>query len=189
MKKVSVGKATLFADVLPDELIPDTNDFQVLWDLHPSEFSRIKMYDKEVYLPRWQQSFGKDYYFSGQVSSSLPTPKELQPYLDWARELNPAYNGLLLNWYDSDKKHYIGRHRDSEVGMVRGAPIITISIGATRIFRMRECGEKGFDDLEVKNGDIIVIPRHTNQEFTHEVPYLGSYPGKRVSITIRAFND
>ena len=52
---------------------------------------------------------------------------------------------------------------------------------------MREFGKKGFDDLEVDNGDVVVIPWDTNKKFTHEVPYLGKYPGKRISITARAF--
>ena len=59
---------------------------------------------------------------------------------------------------------------------------------ATKIFRIREIGTKGFFDLEVKNGDALFLPWETNKFFTHEVPHLGRYPGNRISVTIRAFN-
>ena len=189
MKKAKIGKADILIDKLPLKLTPviGSQQFDDLWNLHPDDFSKIKMYDKEVPIPRWQQAYGKDYYFSNQISEALSIPDLLQPYLDWSKQFNSAYNGLLLNWYDSDLKHYIGKHRDSEVGLVNGSHIITISIGADRLLRMREVGQKGFDDLLIGNGDVVVIPWSTNKKFTHEIPYLSRYPGKRISITIRAF--
>ena len=51
---------------------------------------------------------------------------------------------MLLNWYDAAQRHYIGAHRDSTVGLVSGAPIVTISLGATRTFRLRPMRGKGF---------------------------------------------
>ena len=45
-------------------------------------------------------------------------------------------NGLLLNWYDGRLGHYIGKHRDSRVNMIHGAPIVTISLGEERSFRL-----------------------------------------------------
>lgn len=186
MKRIKVGNATLLVDQIPEELATE-EIFQNIWNIHPAGFNRIQMYDKEVYIPRWQQAFGKDYLFSKQVSKAEPIPNVLVPFLEWTQQFNPYYNGLLLNWYDSDLKHYIGKHRDSEAGLIKDSPIITISLGATRKFRMREVGKKGFDDLEVSNGSVVVIPWATNKLFTHEVPYSEAYPGKRISITVRAF--
>ena len=186
MKKVKVGNATLLIDQIPKELATE-EVFQNIWDIHPIGFNKIQMYDKEVYIPRWQQAFGKDYLFSKQVSKAEPISETLLPFLEWTKQFNSNYNGLLLNWYDSDLKHYIGKHRDSEVGLIKDSPIITISLGATRKFRMREVGKKGFNDLEVSNGFVLVIPWETNKHFTHEVPYSEHYPGKRISITVRAF--
>lgn len=168
--------------------IDELQDFETIWSLHPSHFNKIDMFEKEVFLPRWQQAYGRDYFFSRQTSKALPVSKELEPYLQWAKRFNPAYNGLLLNWYDSDLKHYIGKHTDSTSGLVKGSHIITLSLEADRAFRIREKGKKGFEDIVASNGTVIVIPWKTNLTHTHEVPYLVKYPGKRISITIRAFS-
>ena len=63
----------------------------------------------------------------------------LEPFLTWAKEaIDGRLNGVLVNWYDGSLGHYIGRHRDSRVNMVSGAPIVTISFGEERIFRLAD---------------------------------------------------
>ena len=179
--KVYIGK-------IPVELITEAC-FNEIWNIHPDSFNKIKMYEKDVYIPRWQQAYGKDYYFSNQVSQALPVPEILEQYLTWSKSLNQNFNGLLLNWYDSDLKHYIGRHKDSESSLILNSQILTISLGAKRIFRLRHSATKMLKDIEVNNGDVLIIPWNTNKKVTHEVPYLVKYPGKRISITIRAFSE
>lgn len=172
---------------VPDELADV--DFEALWRLHPAKQPRIEKYNTEI--PRWQQAYGRDYYFSGQNNPALPIPPELLPYLHWCRSsIGPWFNSLLLNWYDSDLKHYIGRHRDSTTGLVVNSPIVTVSLGSPRAFRVRKGGGEEKWDIEVGNGSVVVIPWETNRRYTHEVPTLASkYEGRRVSITMRAFND
>ena len=60
------------------------------------------MHGKRVRIPRWQQAYGVDYRFSGQLSAAMSVPVELQPILDWCRvTIAPALNGLLTNWCES----------------------------------------------------------------------------------------
>lgn len=186
MKRIKLGNADLFVGKIPANL-STKEAFEAIWNMHPDTFNIIQMYTKQVPIPRWQQAFGKNYLFSKQISKAAPINDILEPYLKWAQSFNIKYNGLLLNWYDPDLHHYIGKHRDSEIGLVKNSAIITISLGATRKFRLRELGQKGFEDIEVANGDVVVIPWKINKKFTHEVPYLEAYPGRRISITIRAF--
>ena len=98
-------------------------------------------------------------------------------------------NGLLLNWYDGQKGHYIGAHRDDTRDLCPGSPIVSISLGQERIFRMRPWKQQGFKDIIMKNGDAILIPWNTNQKWTHEVPKFKKYNDKRISITLRAYLD
>jgi alkylated DNA repair dioxygenase AlkB len=188
MNEITIAGARFLVGKLPEHLTLDKDEFEKLWEIRPSHFNAIRMFDKEVFIPRWQQAYGKNYFFSNQTSEALPITKELEPFLLWAQTFNPAYNGLLLNWYDSDLKHYIGRHTDSTTGLVKGSHIITASLGADRAFRIRERGKgKGFEDYIVSNGSVVVIPWETNRTHTHEVPYHGKYSGKRISVTARAF--
>lgn len=123
---------------LPTEVRVSAELFETLWEMHPQEFQEIHLHGRRVKTPRWQQAFGADYHFSGQTSRSVPVPELLQPLLDWAvREIHPALNGLLLVWYDGLQGHYIGMHRDSTKNMIAGAPIVTVSCGETRTFRLR----------------------------------------------------
>ncbi len=164
------------------------NEFDKIWDIHPKEFHNVKMYGKEVLTPRWQQAYGKNYNYSGSKNNALPIPEILFCFLDWSQKnIDHRLNGLLLNWYDGQKGHYIGAHRDDTRDLLTDSPIVTISLGEDRIFRLRRFKEKGFKDITFKNGEVIVIPWNTNLEWTHEVPNSKKYNKKRISITIRAY--
>ena len=182
------GEHTLYSSVLPGELRFSESAFEELWSLHPVEYDEIVMYGRDIKTPRWQQAFGIDYHFSGTVYKALPVPPLLQPLLDWSRRIvTTELNGILLNWYDGSKGHYIGKHRDSINNMVMGSPIVTISFGEERTFRLRPWRQSGFRDFPARDGTVFVMPYETNLAWTHEVPTRAKRQGRRISITIRAF--
>lgn len=162
--------------------------FQKTWNIHPEKFHTVKMYGKEILTPRWQQAYGKNYSYSGSKNKALPIPDSFKKILEWAQvNIDSRLNGLLLNWYDGQKDHYIGPHRDDTKDLFNDSPIVTISLGQERVFRMREYGKKGFKDIIIKNSGVIVIPWSTNLKWTHEVPKFKKFNGKRISITLRAY--
>lgn len=175
---------------LPRELV-DQTDFDRLWDLHPPEFPEIQMHGRRVKIPRWQQAYGVNYRFSGQVSEALPVPASLEPIPGWCRSaMDPALNGLLLNWYDGQLGHYIGRHRDSTRNLVPNSAIVTVSFGEERVFRLRPWPHRPDTkptDFRTSNGSVFILPWATNQAFTHEVAGSKRLMGRRISVTIRAF--
>ncbi len=174
---------------LPDDLAVDEARFEELWELHPAEFHEIVMQGKVMKTPRWQQAYNKDYLYSGSRNEALPVPEMFVPFWDWAREtIDDQLNGLLLNWYDGASGHYIGRHRDSHEQLLEGSPIITISLGGERKFRMRPWRGSGFTDFPTADGTVIVLPYDTNLHWTHEVPKCGM-SDRRISITLRAFRE
>jgi alkylated DNA repair dioxygenase AlkB len=174
---------------MPAEQVPDRTGFAALWDSHPGAFHEILMHGRKVKTPRWQQAYGADYRYTGNTNRAEPLTPQMQVWLAWAREcLDARLNGLLLNWYDGTAGHYIGKHRDSEIQRVEGSPIVTLSFGEARVFRMRPWRGTGFIDIPVENGSVVVIPWATNRAFTHEVPASAAARGRRVSVTIRAFN-
>ncbi len=178
----------IFASHLPAELVPDGSVFETLWSLHPTEFWEIQMHGRPVRTPRWQQAYNKDYAYSGKINHALPVPSQMAPYLAWAQDaVDARLNGLLLNWYDGALGHYIGKHRDSIKGLVAGTPIVTISFGELRHFRMRPWRGQGFVDFPVPHGAVLIIPYDTNLAWTHEVPDSASTNGRRISLTMRAF--
>jgi alkylated DNA repair dioxygenase AlkB len=176
--------------VLPPELLPTFREREELWSSHPAEFHTILMRGRLVKTPRWQQAFGADYHYTGRVNKALPLTPLLRRLLEWTQEaIDPRLNGVLVNWYDAALRHYIGPHRDSTVSMIEGAPIITISLGEERIFRLRPWRRRNAEPFDFAAGDgaVFVMPYETNLAFTHEVPHFARYRGRRISITIRAF--
>lgn len=178
--------------VLPRNLIWTEAQFQAAWSEHPIDFHTIKMFGKEVSTPRWQQAYGVDYRYTGRVNRALTMPPWLEPLAKWATTaVAPDLNGALVNFYDAKQGHYIGPHRDSEAGRIRGTPILTLSFGAPRVFRLRRHSRRAGGpphDLEVEHGGVLLLPWATNGAFTHEVLKPASpSAGDRISVTLRAF--
>ena len=158
--------------------------------MHPTEKHVIHMPGGPVRTPRWQQAYGLDYHYTGQVNRAQPVPEVLVPLREWARRvIDPRLNAFLLNWYEGPG-HYIGPHHDKPDDMISGTPIVTISFGETRTFRMMQ--GKGDArrtlDFDAENGTVFVIPFETNLVWKHAVPKSARYNGRRISVTLRAFD-
>lgn len=179
----------LLVGELPPEQRLDAAAFAALWSIHPDDFHEIKMHGRPVKTPRWQQAYGADYRYTGNTNKALPLTAPMETWLAWARAaVDPRLNGLLLNWYDGAVGHYIGKHRDSDINRVEGSPIVTLSFGEERSFRVRPWRGAGFIDVPATNGGVIVVPWATNRAYTHEVPASRSARGRRISVTLRAFH-
>jgi alkylated DNA repair dioxygenase AlkB len=180
-----------FCGRLPDALVPDDVGFESLWSIHPDEYHEIKIHGRLVKTPRWQQAYGRDYHYTGRTNAALPVPDNLTPFLQWAHKaVDPRLNGILLNWYDGALGHYIGKHRDSRANMIGGAPIVTISLGDERVFRLRPWKSAGsLVDIAAVNGAVFIMPFETNLAWTHEVLHRARDCGRRISVTLRAFQD
>lgn len=64
---------------------------------------------------------------------------------------------LLINWYENGR-HYIGAHSDNVNPLVDNSPIVSISIGATRIFRIKDKKTRSIvKDITVKHGTVVVM--------------------------------
>lgn len=184
------GQHAFYSGRLPADLAMDASRFEQLWEMHPDEYHDIRMHGRIVKTPRWQQAYGRNYEYTGRVNEALPVPPHLEPLLAWARaSFHGRLNGLLLNWYDGRRGHYIGPHHDSVKNMVEGAPIVTVSLGEERIFRLRLPKTKLRRDFAATDGTVFVMPYDTNLAWKHEVPKSAKSKGRRISVTLRAFED
>lgn len=175
---------------LPDELLGNEKEFEALWNLHPEVRPTIMLVGKQVQIPRYQKAYGADYHFSGQTSKAEPVPEIVIPYLTWAQAtIDEQLNGVLFNWYEGKDKHYIGAHNDSTVNLVHDSSIVTISLGEERIFRLTKPKAKERRDFVASNGSVFILPWKTNLAWKHSVPHFARYHGRRISITLRAFEE
>ena len=192
MQELSVNSWILTGQ-LPSNL---TFDFETLWNLHPSEFNKVKMGGVMVDTPRWQQSYIRGYYFTGVDHGSLPLPEEFKAFFEWSNTMYKdqlLFNQVLINWYNNGN-HYIGPHSDDTRPLVDNSPIMSISLGETRTFRIRDKKTKDIvRDIELSNRDYVIMCGSMQQEFTHEIVKVnglkGIKTGKRINITMRVFKD
>lgn len=182
---------------VPGKLFLSQEQFEKVWLSQPEDYHVILMHGKPVKTPRKQQAFGADYHYTGRVNQALPVPDWLQPMMSWAKEqIDKRLNGALVNYYDGALGHYIGQHHDSTINMIFGAPIITVSYGEERIFRLTKEEGRGKEkhliatrDFLALPGNVFSIPYETNLVWKHGVPHFARYKGRRISITFRAFHQ
>lgn len=174
------------------ELILNEEEYTTLWNSHPEEYHKIKIFNKIIDTPRWQQAYGKDYSFSGSVSEAKPFTPLLKKILDWANYnetvngRDPSLNGILVNWY-KDGDHYIGWHSDNEPQLDKTSPIYTISFGTNRTFKIREKSKKNVKSYELYNGDYFIMGGEFQKYYQHHLPKRSRCKKSRISITIRKF--
>ena len=201
--RVDIGKESWYEQFnLDAEYCIDEELFNELWDLHPVEYGKVKMMNyktkkyEEINTPRWQQSFGKDYNFTGMnhKASKLEHPYliKLLKFVNDRSDLE--YNQVLINWYN-DGQHYIGAHSDDERQLVKNSAIYSFSFGQERDFVIKNKSYKVTDPNKVRivipltNNSCVVMGGKMQKHFTHEVPKRApsKCPGKRINITMRAF--
>jgi alkylated DNA repair dioxygenase AlkB len=178
-------------------------EFEKIWNLCPKERGKVMVFGEKT-TPRFQQSYIRDYTFSGIESKALPLPKELEKYLCWANSI-PEYGGkfnqALLNFY-SDGTQYIGSHADSENQLIPDSPIMTITlceilkekkIKCDRTFRIRikDKEKKIVKDVLTINGLVLTMGGKFQKQFRHEIVKIAGQKGEntpgRISITFRQF--
>jgi alkylated DNA repair dioxygenase AlkB len=193
-------KASSWVDafLLPDELKLDAKQFDELWALHPAELGQVKLYGKTLDTPRWQQSYGQPYRFSGLEHAALPVPAQVQRYLDYANSLpqygspGGSFNMALLNWYQ-DGRHHIGYHADDESQMLAGTPVFSLSFGQQRPLSLKPKNNVEGEQLKVEMPDnsVLVMGGRCQKTHKHAVPKVegkkGAAMGRRINITFRMF--
>ncbi|NET33676.1 MAG: 2OG-Fe(II) oxygenase [Cyanothece sp. SIO1E1] len=179
---------SLWRGRLPEGLLPNPQQFDDLWALHPDDYNEIRIHGRTIKTPRWEQAYNKAYCYAGVTNLALPVPKQVGPIWNWVKAtIDSSLNGILLTWYDGQLGHYIGKHRDSVQNMIVGAPIVTVSLGQPRIFRLRPWQGKGYWDFPTDHGTVFILPYRTNLAWTHEIPASKKLQGQRIAIAFRAF--
>ncbi len=168
---------------------------ETLWPLCPEKKGTVFLIGKTIETPRFTRSYGSDYTFSGTVSKGHPLPPELLALKEYVDKKygspEQGFDEILVNWYENGH-HYIGFHSDSEIQLVPNSPIVSVSFGAERKFRIREKHTKRIVlDLPLTDRSVVVMGGTMQKEFTHEVPKIagkkGEDVGPRVNVTFRQF--
>ena len=174
--------------------LPEHQEFDELWSSHPVGFQKIKMFGKDIEIPRYQQAYGRSYRFAGIECEALEETALIQKI---QRQLNDLisegedfkFNMCLCNWYEPE--HYIGPHSDDTRQLVPRSPIACLSWGSTRVFTLTSKAKSGpvKKRITINSGDLIIMGGDCQDTHKHEIEKLkkGDARGNRVSLTFRCF--
>jgi len=151
------------------------------WEQKPGVFGHLQ--------PRLTASYGDQgvvYRYSGTVNLALPWTATLLEIKDRIESVQGRYNYCLLNRYRSGADS-MGWHADNEPEM--GEVIGSLSLGATRTFRIRHNNTKETRTFQVGNGTLIIMAGAMQQFWKHDIPKTKENVGERINLTFRQIKE
>lgn len=152
---------------------------------------RIRVMGKEHPLPRLQAWYGDpvDYVWSGVRMSPQPWTPALQGLRARVEAATgAAYSSVLLNLY-RDGRDTVAWHADDEPGLVPGAPIASVSLGAARDFQLRRSWMGAWAGppitVPLPPGSLLVMGGETQRHWRHALPRRRRTAGARINLTFR----
>jgi hypothetical protein len=148
-----------------------------VWEQKPGVFGHMQ--------PRLTASYGNEgvtYRYSGTINVALPWTPTLLEIKEKIEAVQGRYNYCLLNRYRSGQDS-MGMHADNEPEM--GNVIGSLSLGATRTFRIKHNKTKETMSFPVGHGTLIIMAGTMQQFWKHEIPKTKERVGERINLTFR----
>ncbi len=79
----------------------------------------------------------------------------------------------------------MGWHADDERELGREPVIASLSLGDTRVFRMRHRETKTLVEISLEHGSLLVMSGLMQQCWVHEIPKTKKSVGQRINLTFR----
>ena len=150
------------------------------------ETQTFRIYGRTMPMPRLIQMHGPHGY---RYSGLLHPPRPLGPRLEGLRArvqaaTGLAFNSVLLNLY-RDGADSMGWHTDDDYPHGGQPAVASLSLGATRRFRLRPRGGGTGVSLELEAGSLLVLAGEALTAWQHAVPRTSRPVGPRVNLTWR----
>lgn len=147
----------------------------------------VRVYGKEHATPRLTSWMGEGAYtYSGIHHPAAPMPAAIAALRAQLEALTGArFNSVLANQY-RDGRDSVSWHSDDEPELGTEPTIASISVGATRTFKVRSIDRAKSWDLGLSNGDLLVMSGRSQADFQHSVPKTSRPVGARINLTFRS---
>jgi alkylated DNA repair dioxygenase AlkB len=150
---------------------------------------QILIFGERRQVPRlvaWHGDPGTTYTYSGTAHAPLPWTDELRQVRERLQSLTGhRYNSVLLNLY-RDGRDGMGWHADDEPELGPEPAIASLSLGATRRFRLRHRrGAVANVSLALAHGDLLLMAGRTQRAYQHALAKTTRPVGERINLTYR----
>jgi alkylated DNA repair dioxygenase AlkB len=173
---ILIYNETFLSPDLADRYFVELRDHSA-WEQKPGIFGHMQ--------PRLTASYGDEgitYRYSGTVNVALPWTPTLVEIKEKIEAVQGEYNYCLLNRYRSGQDS-MGWHADDEPEM--GNVIGSLSLGATRTFRIRHNATRVTRSFSAGHGTLIIMAGTMQQFWKHDVPKTKVNVGERINLTFR----
>jgi len=154
----------------------------------PWESMKIKMFGKEVLIPRlqcWVGDEGCEYSYSGKKLNRQPwTPELLMIKEKISQHANLNFNSVLVNFY-RDGQDSMGWHADDEPELGKNPTIAALSFGGERDLVFRNILSKETLSIPQLHGALIIIDGQTQQYWQHAIKKTKKVISPRINLTFR----
>lgn len=162
--------------------------FQKLLSDLPWEGGTIKLFGKTHEIPRKQVLFadqGLQYGYSGkQLSVKEWNETVLTVMHKIETEYDFDFNACLANLY-RDGKDSNGWHADNEKELGKNPVIGSISLGATRTFKLKHLKTNERIDFKLTSGSLLIMGGEMQHYWKHQIPKTNTIVGPRINLTFR----
>lgn len=164
--------------------------FRQLMELVDWQQLPITVYGKtwpEPRLTSWVGDAEAVYSYSGQARRPVAWFEPLSSLRDQLSEVaGVRFNSVLVNCYQ-DGNHGVGWHSDNETELGSSPTIASLSLGATRRFRVRHKSDKSIParSFDLRAGNLLIMDGCSQRDWQHAVPKVKSTVGPRINLTFR----
>jgi alkylated DNA repair dioxygenase AlkB len=148
----------------------------------------ICLYGRWHKVPRlmaWYGDAKAHYQYSGVSHQPLPWTEELASLRDTiGQQCGVAFNSVLLNLYRNGQDS-MGCHADDEPELGNNPVIASLSLGDSRLFRLRHKTRKTSLGITLGHGDLLVMAGSLQHYWLHSVPKTTAHKTARINLTFR----
>ena len=154
----------------------------------PWQLERINMFGRSHIAPRLSCSMGDiglKYQYRGAQGKTFPfTAKLLEIRANLVRDWDAPFNFVLANRY-RDGSDYVGWHADDEIDLVSRGMIASLSLGASRTFRLRNNKTRKVQSIRLDHGSLLLMYGGCQENFKHTLTKTGRLVAERVNLSYR----
>ncbi|KZN58969.1 alpha-ketoglutarate-dependent dioxygenase AlkB family protein [Pseudoalteromonas luteoviolacea] len=154
----------------------------------PWQQPEIRVYGKSHRIPRLQCFVAEQsvhYGYSGKQLEScdwLPVLSAIRARLQ--QQYGQPFNALLLNWYRNGQDT-MGWHSDDEQELGKEPMIVSVSLGASRLFKIRDKATRETYSILLETGSFLVMSGRSQLDFEHSLPKQAKVSQGRINLTFR----
>lgn len=156
------------------------------WPLAERE---VIVWERVCKLPRLTCFFsetGEGYRYSGQETPASPWPQEVLSLKRGVEQVaQTSLQHCLVNYYRTGND-CVGWHKDDESIFGPNPVIASVSLGATRKFKMRSKSTKEKQDFDLAHGDLLIFDGEHVLSWEHSIGRTTKPVGARLNLTFRS---